>query len=239
MEFDSKIIINNNLSMTIESEIKRLSKYFSKSVHQLPGAYLVDEYNMLELEWRGIKQSTDVKNEIKRALNKTLSAKTLVKLNSVINKLNDIAASKVEDSFTKSVRVNILDKTSKYIQENNLINCAIIIEYDQDPKKIFVGISNKSNTDVYQAFNNDLDLSPYLGIIHDKNWNDLMNIFEETLVCDELFIYELSYLVELCAYKKIIQALRKLKGFTEKYYPLHTEIHIGQHDCEKFIYIVE
>lgn len=187
--------------MTIESEIKRLSKYFSKSVHQLPGAYLVDEYNMLELEWRGIKQSTDVKNEIKRALNKTLSAKTLVKLNSVINKLNDIAASKVEDSFTKSVRVNILDKTSKYIQENNLINCAIIIEYDQDPKKIFVGISNKSNTDVYQAFNNDLDLSPYLGIIHDKNWNDLMNIFEETLVCDELFIYELSYLVELCAYK--------------------------------------
>ena len=47
MEFDSKIIINNNLSMTIESEIKRLSKYFVKSVHQLPGAYLVDEYNML------------------------------------------------------------------------------------------------------------------------------------------------------------------------------------------------
>lgn len=225
--------------MTIESEIKRLTKYYSKSVHQLPGAYLVDEYNMLELEWRGFKQSTEVKNEIKKALNKTLSAKTLVKLNSVINKLNDIAASKVENSFTESVKVNILNQTSKYIRENDVNNCAIIVEYDQDPRSIFVGISNKSSTDIYQVFNNDLDLSPYLGIIHDKSWDDLMNIFEGTLVCDELFIYELSYLVELCAYKKIVQALKQLKGFTEKYYPLHTEIHIGQHDCEKFIYTVK
>ncbi|GEM_PF-2186257 len=227
--------------MDLQEECERITEALKEGIPHLPAAYLLEEYNQLNLMWQDLKMTSEIEAELERARTKTITANEVIKLNEVIMTLNEITALKsVLPEFKESI-IRTIDNAKKHIDFNSNRAYHLHIEHDFEPNSTVAELWIKNWEEKLAGIKTDIDFTPYWGILETSQWEEVDEIFGEIMVGENEVLLDLAYAFKLNSYQMFYNTLEELNLFKpdNKTLPKGMKISIGEHDSHLFEFEVK